>query len=327
MVEYTVAMCNYNMAGTLRRSIESVILQLPSSEFEVLVVDGGSDDGSIDILEELANEHDNFRYVALDPDPDRRLGADRQVSFEHANGNYVLFQIDTDDFYYRGITDFVTVYEALDDIGETPEPLMLKGEAIVMAPREYMLEHGFHNLTGAEDMDLYRRALANNAILFIKHFPSWEQLGYGKTDMDRLKRAFNEQVCNFQTGVTAKSYLQWLLSDCMDFTRYTWKQRLAELALLPYSWYTAQNREQFPVPKPYDKMGQQQRERFEQRKTLSEFEKEYDLDIRNQLSEAGEEIFYGDGVSETDADIPSTRSGTVRFPASGTQPPESTSQH
>lgn len=310
---YTVAMCNYNMAETLRESLRSVVGQLPTDDYEVLVVDGGSDDGSVAILAEFADRYDNVRYVALDPDPDRRLGADRQVSFEHARGEYVLFQIDTDDRYYRGITDFVTVYEALAEASEM-DPLVLKGEAIVMAPRSYMLEHGFHSLTGAEDMDLYRRALANGAILYLKHYPFWESLGYDKDDRALLERMHAEQTCNFQTGVTFASYLRWILRDCTDYTRYTLKYRLAELLLLPYSYYVARGRERFPVPEPYDQMGRQYRERFARRKTLAEYEAAYDFSVEADLSPAGRDIFYGEGVAEADADLPETRVGHVRHP-------------
>ena len=316
MVTYTVAMCNYNMAATLRESLRSVVGQLPADEYEVLVVDGGSDDGSVAILAEFGDEYDNVRYVALDPDPDRRLGADRQVSFEHAAGEYVLFQIDTDDRYYYGIGDFVTVYEALAEASGI-DPLMLKGEAVVMAPREYMLDHGFNNLTGAEDMDLYRRALANDAICYLKHYPFWESLGYDKDDRDLVKRIHAEQTCNFQTGITVSSYLRWLLGDCTDYTRYTLKYRLAELLLLPYSYYVARGREQFHVPEPYDRMGQQYRERFARRQPLAAYEAEYGFSVREQLTDAGREIFYGEGVEETDADIPETRSGHVRYPPDG----------
>lgn len=316
MPTYTVAMCNYNMVETLRESLRSVVGQLPADDYGVLVVDGGSDDGSVAILAEFADRYDNVRYVALDPDPDRRLGADRQVSFEHARGEYVLFQIDTDDRYYRGITDFVTVYEALAE-ASGKDPLMLKGEAIVMAPRSYLLEHGFHNLTGAEDMDLYRRALANGAILYLKHYPFWESIGYDKDDRALLKRIHAEQTCNFQTGVTFASYLRWILRDCTDYTRYTIKYRLAELLLLPYSYYVAGRREQFPVPAPYGQMGRQYEERFARRKILSEYEEEYDFSAEADLSPAGREIFYGEGVAEADADLPETRTGHVCYPADG----------
>lgn len=76
MCKYTVAMCNFNMADTVRQSLECILNQI-TPEFEVLVVDGGSTDGSVEILREMESEYEQLKLVECEFDPDRHLGADR----------------------------------------------------------------------------------------------------------------------------------------------------------------------------------------------------------------------------------------------------------
>ena len=49
---YSVCVCNYNMADTLERAMTSVLDQLDRNLYEVVVIDDGSSDSSLDELEE-----------------------------------------------------------------------------------------------------------------------------------------------------------------------------------------------------------------------------------------------------------------------------------
>lgn len=301
-------MCNYEMANTLRRSVESILVQT-SEEFEVFVVDGGSADGSIDVLESLATEYDRFRYEAREPDPERHLGADRQYSIEHANGKYVLFNMDCDDEYLEGIEDFITVYHQIEV--ERESPFILKGEAINMAPKSLMEEIQFRNVGMAEDKDLYRRTLAEDAIIFVKHYPFWHNIGYDTAASKRslLKRWFRVQVTFFRTGITFSSYVTWLLWRNRKYTDYHVKRPMVEMAMLPFAYLVASRQPSFELPEEFTKMGKQYAERAKIRKPLVELEAELGFAIdQSALSERGREIFYSDEIKQLDPDIPEIRS-------------------
>ena len=49
---YSICICNFNMNNTLKSSLETILLQL-NEEFEVVVVDDGSSDDSLNTLFEL----------------------------------------------------------------------------------------------------------------------------------------------------------------------------------------------------------------------------------------------------------------------------------
>lgn len=60
----SVITINYNNADGLRRTIESVVCQT-SRDYEFVVIDGGSTDGSVDVIKEYASKID---YWVSEPD-------------------------------------------------------------------------------------------------------------------------------------------------------------------------------------------------------------------------------------------------------------------
>ena len=57
--KYSVCISNYNMDSTLDLSLKSIINQL-NDDYEVLVIDDGSDDNSLNILSNIKNNFSNF---------------------------------------------------------------------------------------------------------------------------------------------------------------------------------------------------------------------------------------------------------------------------
>jgi glycosyltransferase involved in cell wall biosynthesis len=91
----SVVMPCYNSATYVREAITSALRQT-HPHVEIIVVDDGSDDGSLDIIRQLADTHPG-RLVQLQqkhrgPYPARNLG------LQHARGDYVAF-LDADDWW------------------------------------------------------------------------------------------------------------------------------------------------------------------------------------------------------------------------------------
>lgn len=295
---YTVAMVNYNMAGTLREAIESVLHQT-DDRFEILIVDGGSDDGSLAVLEKLEREYDRVRHVALPPSEDRQLGADRWVSINEARGEYIVTDVDCDDVYREGLKDFVNVFHEIEE--QLDFDFLLKGEALYMASRELYLEVPYRNITiGAENADLVRRMAAQDRFIELKHEPFWESIGYDKEKPDLMQRFFNEKVADFQSGISFWSYVTWLLYSHREVADFTVKKIVYDLLVLPLAYLTAQFRETHEAPDGFERKLDLPVAREERRRSLSQIEEEYGITVdRSNLSERGREIFYGDEERET----------------------------
>ena len=71
-IKYSVCICNYNMADTLEISLSSVLNQL-DDRFEVLIIDDGSKDKSVDIIKMLKIKYNNLRLICLKRDKNRKL--------------------------------------------------------------------------------------------------------------------------------------------------------------------------------------------------------------------------------------------------------------
>ncbi len=89
----------YNVKRYLCECVQSV-LQL-KTDIEVILVDDGSTDGSSELCDTLAQQHDRVRTVHQ---PNGGLSAARNTGIREAKGEYLLF-LDSDDFVDPVITD------------------------------------------------------------------------------------------------------------------------------------------------------------------------------------------------------------------------------
>jgi glycosyltransferase involved in cell wall biosynthesis len=91
----TVAICTFNGESYLKKTLKSVLAQTYSN-FEVVIVDDGSTDGTIAIIESFARE-----YVCIRPfyRINHGLPASRNFAFTQARGKWIAI-IDQDDLCY-----------------------------------------------------------------------------------------------------------------------------------------------------------------------------------------------------------------------------------
>ncbi len=85
----------YNAEKWLRRCVESLLNQdIDKSEYEILLIDDGSKDGSLALAQQLANEASNIRVFTQ---PNAGPGAARNRGIDNATGDYLMF-VDADDY-------------------------------------------------------------------------------------------------------------------------------------------------------------------------------------------------------------------------------------
>ena len=88
----------------LRRCLSSIVRQ-PFSDYELLLINDGSTDGSDRICREYADAYPQIRYVAKE---NGGVSSARNLGLEQASGTYILF-VDSDDYvaedYFAVISD------------------------------------------------------------------------------------------------------------------------------------------------------------------------------------------------------------------------------
>ena len=93
-VEISVLIPVHNTGKYLRRCLDSIIVQT-FPDFEVVCVDDGSDDDSLEILEEYAHADSRFKVISLEENGG--VAVARNAALDAAKGEYVYF-IDSDDW-------------------------------------------------------------------------------------------------------------------------------------------------------------------------------------------------------------------------------------
>lgn len=99
---------NYNNKDGLLRTINSVVGQT-FNDYEWIVVDGGSNDGSKEVLEQFAN---HFSWWVSEPDKGIYNAMNKGI--EHASGDWLLFLNSGDWLFDNGVLSrvFNTQYDA-----------------------------------------------------------------------------------------------------------------------------------------------------------------------------------------------------------------------
>lgn len=92
----------YNMEKYLARCVESLLCQT-MKEFEILLIDDGSTDGSASICKEYAAQDNRIRYIKK---KNGGLSDARNVALEHVKGEFVTF-IDSDDFVHSTYLEYL----------------------------------------------------------------------------------------------------------------------------------------------------------------------------------------------------------------------------
>lgn len=103
-MQYSIIIPVYNAEATLRRCLSSIVRQ-PFSDYELLLINDGSTDGSDRICREYADAYPQIRYVAKE---NGGVSSARNLGLEQASGTYILF-VDSDDYvaedYFAVISD------------------------------------------------------------------------------------------------------------------------------------------------------------------------------------------------------------------------------
>lgn len=96
-MKFTIITVNLNNVEGLKRTKESIIFQT-YSDFEWIIIDGGSTDGSKDVIEK---NQQYFSYWCSEPDKGIYNAMNKGIT--HANGDYLLFLNSGDELYDNNV--------------------------------------------------------------------------------------------------------------------------------------------------------------------------------------------------------------------------------
>ena len=109
-MKYSVVTINYNNHVGLRQTIESVVSQT-YDDYEYIIIDGGSTDGSVDVINMYANE---IYYWVSEKDHGIYHAMNKGVN--HSHGDYCIFMNSGDTFYDNRVLEIVSRCLTNEDI-------------------------------------------------------------------------------------------------------------------------------------------------------------------------------------------------------------------
>jgi len=142
----------------VKSSLYSILNQL-NADFEVVVVDAKSTDGSSQVLRRLS---DQGKINLLEERCSRGKG--RQIALEHSHGEVIISNLDMDETYKPRLAELICIFH-----GHAEDKLLLVTASdseneidlqnITIGSRALIKEiGGWRNLNYGEDWDLWRRA-------------------------------------------------------------------------------------------------------------------------------------------------------------------------
>ena len=164
-MKYSIITVNYNNKEGLHKTIESVIHQT-YRDFEFIIIDGGSTDGSTEVLKEFDAQID---YWVSEPDGGIYQGMNKGI--KKATGEYLNFMNSGDCFYALDILEKVSHYNSDADfiVGKDYHynTETHQGHASIQPPRTTMIH--FFVATLDHQSSFIKRELFNDSLYDENH--------------------------------------------------------------------------------------------------------------------------------------------------------------
>lgn len=152
MIKVSVIVPVYNVENYLKQCLESIVQQT-LKDIEIIVVNDGSTDNSLDIINEFAGIHSNIKVLNKE---NGGLSSARNYGMGRANGEFISF-IDSDDFIDNNMLEdlYLLVKENSADMAITKIKLYENSTVTKVIPKGIYKDN--YKLTGEEALGEFLR--------------------------------------------------------------------------------------------------------------------------------------------------------------------------
>ena len=163
-MKLTIVTINYNNASGLRKTMESVFNQT-SQDFEYIVVDGGSPDESVDVIQQfIGSTVHPFIWIT---EKDSGIYNAMNKGIQMAKGEYVQFLNSGDWLVSPDVAERMLSYLSPHPSGELEGASILYGNMLKQLPNRILKDRGFAGRVPTM-LDFYTGTL-NHSPAYIKH--------------------------------------------------------------------------------------------------------------------------------------------------------------
>lgn len=166
-VKVSVILPSLNVVRYIREAVESVINQT-LKDIEIICVDAGSTDGTLEILREYAARDNRVKLIISDK---KSYGYQMNIGIDEAGGEYIGV-VETDDYVP------LYMYEELYELAKNNDVDLIKGDFYRFIGEGNKIIKAYYKLT--EDTDLYNRIIDTTEKLEVFCFPIYTWAGIYK---------------------------------------------------------------------------------------------------------------------------------------------------
>lgn len=128
IIKFSIIVTSYNYEQYISKTLESLANQTYKN-FEVIIVDDGSKDNSVEIIEQYTKKYENFHLFQHEQGENKGMIASVKLALENASGDYIAF-CESDDYlsedylqekfnYISNNENTVILANAIQTIGNT----------------------------------------------------------------------------------------------------------------------------------------------------------------------------------------------------------------
>lgn len=136
----SVVMTSYNYEKYISAALESVLAQTYTN-FEIIVIDDGSKDSSIDIIKAYSEEHPSIRLYMHKGRQNKGLPASMRLGIDKAKGEYVAFCESDDLWAPNHLEEKIKIINAYKDVFIVSNAINMFGNVEDMKARSWVCQY------------------------------------------------------------------------------------------------------------------------------------------------------------------------------------------
>lgn len=160
MTQCSFCTTNYNKGDVIEESVTSMLSALPD-DGEVVVLDGGSTDESMEVLDSIEDDQLVVRQE------DCNMGVGRQRAFEISSGDIVVQHFDTDRVYEEEVREYLRIFEEVEGTEGVDDLVLATFDSLYISRRDVMAKIGGWAPTSRAEERIFTDRVLENATLRI----------------------------------------------------------------------------------------------------------------------------------------------------------------